>query len=150
MPKELPATYIEDALNDALTGTRNTMLLVICFMGIAMLISMLGLLAMSIYYTEQQRKRIAICRVMGASVRASLWQLSKGFLLMTLVAIGISMPLSVKAMQYYLQDFSYRIAFPWWILLAAALLSLVVAFLSIFGQALRAALRNPIESIRTE
>ncbi len=150
MPKELPATYIEDALNDALTGTRNTMLLVICFMVIATLISMLGLLAMSIYYTEQQRKRIAICRVMGASVRASLWQLSKGFLLMTLVAIGISMPLSVKAMQYYLQDFSYRIAFPWWILLAAALLSLVVAFLSIFGQALRTALRNPIESIRTE
>ena len=83
-------------------------------------------------------------------MRASLWQLSKGFLLMTLVAIGISMPLSVKAMQYYLQDFSYRIAFPWWILLAAALLSLVVAFLSIFGQALRTALRNPIESIRTE
>ena len=87
---------------------------------------------------------------MGASVRASVWQLSKGFLLMTLVAIGISMPLSVKAMQYYLQDFSYRIAFPWWILLAAALLSLVVAILSIFGQALRTALRNPIESIRTE
>ena len=150
MPKELPATYIEDALNDALTGTRNTMLLVICFMGIAMLISMLGLLAMSIYYTEQQRKRIAICRVMGASVRASLWQLSKGFLLMTLVAIGISMPLSVKAMQYYLQDFSYRIAFPWWILNAADLFSLVVAFRAILGKLLRTDLRNLIESIRTE
>lgn len=150
MPVELEAFYIDDFLNEQLSGTRHTMTLVLSFMMIATLISALGLLAMSIYYTQQRRKEIAVRKVMGATSTQAMWQLTQNFILLTLVAIAVAIPLSIKGMDYYLQTFYNRIDFPWWALVVAALLSLFISLLSVITQSYRMATMNPYDNIRTE
>ena len=150
MPLEMNCKYIDDILSDGLKTQRNTMSLVLTFMLVSILISALGMFAMSVYYGEQQRKQIALRKVMGATVASAVWTLSRRFLVMSLVAIILAMPLSIKAMRHYLQDFTYQIPMPWWALAAAALFTLVIAFLSIISRTLKVATANPVESIKTE
>ena len=128
-------------------------MLVLCFMTISILISALGLLAMSISYTEQQSKRIALCKVMGAETSGAVWELSKRFMALSLLAACFALPISVsgvKAVQISLESFYNRIAFPWYLITAAVLAIIAIAFVSIIGQTLKVARRNPIKSIRTE
>lgn len=150
MPKDLEADYIDDYLDKDLTHEKDTVTLVLCFMGISILISAFGLLAMSISYTEQQSKRIAVCKVMGAETVGVVWELSKRFILLSLIAACFALPISVKVVQISLESFYNRIAFPWHLIATAALATIMIAFLSIIGQTLKVARRNPIESIRTE
>lgn len=150
MPLEMNCKYIDDILSDELKTQRNTMSLVLTFMFVSILISALGMFAMSVYYGEQQRKQIALRKVMGATVASAVWTLSRRFLVMSLVAIVLAMPLSIKAMRHYLQDFTYQIPMPWWALAAAALFTLVIAFVSIISRTLKVATANPVESIKTE
>ena len=150
VPKELKIDYMEDFLKKELTGERKTMALVLCFTMISILISALGLLAMSVGYTEQQSKRVALCKVMGASIRNQVWELSRNFMALSLLASLLAVPLSIQAMQHYLEGFYYRMDFPWHLLAVAVLLTWLIAFLSIVGQTLKVARRNPIESIQTE
>ena len=150
MPLEMNCKYIDDILSDGLKTQRNTMSLVLTFMLVSILISALGMFAMSVYYGEQQRKQIALRKVMGATVASAVWTLSRRFLVMSLVAIVLAMPLSIKAMRHYLQDFTYQIPMPWWALAAAALFTLAIAFVSIISRTLKVATANPVESIKTE
>ncbi|WP_455624200.1 FtsX-like permease family protein [Parabacteroides sp.] len=150
MPKDLEADYIDDYMDKDLTREKNTLMLVLCFMTISILISSLGMLAMSISYTEQQSKRIALCKVMGAETSGAVWELSKRFMALSLLAACFALPISVKAVQISLESFYNRIAFPWYLITAAVLATLAIAFVSIIGQTLKVARRNPIESIRTE
>ena len=150
MPKDLEADYIDDYMDKDLTHEKNTLMLVLCFMTISILISALGLLAMSISYTEQQSKRIALCKVMGAKTSGAVWELSKRFMALSLLAACFALPISVKAVQISLESFYNRIAFPWYLITAAVLATIAIAFVSIIGQTLKVALRNPIKSIRTE
>lgn len=150
MPLEMNCKYIDDILSDGLKTQRNTMSLVLTFMLVSILISALGMFAMSVYYGEQQRKQIALRKVMGATVASAVWTLSRRFLVMSSVAIILAMPLSIKAMRHYLQDFTYQIPMPWWVLAVAALFTLVIAFLSIISRTLKVATANPVESIKTE
>lgn len=150
MPKELEADYIDDYLDKDLTREKNTVMLVLCFMTISILISALGLLAMSISYTEQQSKRIALCKVMGAETNGAVWELSKRFMALSLLAACFALPLSIKAVQTGLEPFYNRIAFPWHLIAIAVLTTVGIAIVSIIGQTLKVARRNPIESIRTE
>lgn len=150
MPKDLEADYIDDYMDKDLTHEKNMMMLVLCFMTISILISALGLLAMSISYTEQQSKRIALCKVMGAETSGAVWELSKRFMALSLLAACFALPISVKAVQISLESFYNRIAFPWYLITAAVLATIAIAFVSIIGQTLKVARRNPIKSIRTE
>ena len=150
MPLEMNCKYIDDILSDGLKTQRNTMSLVLTFMLVSILISALGMFAMSVYYGEQQRKQIALRKVMGATVASAVWTLSRRFLVMSSVAIILAMPLSIKAMRHYLQDFTYQIPMPWWVLAVAALFTLAIAFLSIISRTLKVATANPVESIKTE
>lgn len=147
---DMGVKYLDDIQYEALLKERNMMHLVLTFMGISLLISALGLFAMSVYYSEQQRRQIALRKVMGATVRQAVWTLSRRFLLMSLVAVVIALPLSYKAMERYLSDFYYRIDFPWWVLPLAALFTLWVAFCSVISRTLQVAKRNPIESLKRE
>lgn len=148
--KELNCSYYDDSMRDALTQERHTMQLVLCFMFLSILISALGLFAMSFNYSEQHSKSIAIGKIMGASVRESIWKLSRRFILLSLVAIVLAVPFCVKAMNYYLQDFYNRIDFPWLVIFLSAFITILVVILSILGQTIRIANRNPIEGIKTE
>ena len=150
MPLEMNCKYIDDILSDGLKTQRNTMSLVLTFMLVSILISALSMFAMSVYYGEQQRKQIALRKVMGATIASAVWTLSHRFLVMSSVAIVLAMPLSIKAMRHYLQDFTYQIPMPWWVLAVAALFTLVIAFLSIISRTMKVATANPVESIKTE
>lgn len=150
LPKEMEVTYVDDYLRDSLTGSRRAMSLVLLFTGIALVISALGLLAMSIYYTGQQARQIALRKVFGAEVGAAVWQLARGFVVMAAVAVVIAMPLAVWAMRFYLEGFYNRIALPWWVVLIAALFTFVLSAASVIGQTLHTALKNPVETLKTE
>ena len=119
-------------------------------MAISILISAMGLLAMSISYTEQQSKRIALCKVMGAETSGAVWELSKQFMTLSLLAACFALPISLKAVQISLESFYNRIAFPWHLIAAAVLATIIIAFVSIISQTLKVARRNPIKSIRME
>ena len=150
VPKEPEMNYLDDQLNNALTGERNTMTLVCIFMGLSVLISALGLFAMSIYYAEQQKKSIALHKIAGAETHQAVLKLSRPFVVASLIAIVIATPISIKLMQHYLEGFYNRIPFPWWVLIAAAMISLAISVFSILSQTLKTACANPIDSIKTE
>ena len=150
MPLDMGCDYFGTRLSDNLKTQRNTMSLVLTFMLISILISALGMFAMSVYYGEQQRRQIALRKVMGATVANAVWTLSRRFLIMAIVAIVLAMPLSIRIMRNYLEDFVYKIDFPWWALAAAAFFTLVIAFASVISRTMRIATQNPIESIKTE
>jgi hypothetical protein len=141
---------VEEILDGRLYGLRNKRKVVLGFMFLSLLISALGMLAMSVSYTEQQSKQIALRKVMGATVEGAAWELSRPFLLLSLLSSVIAVPISIKGMREYLEPFYYRIDFPWWVLVVAVLISLSVAVLSVLWQTLSVARRNPVESIRTE
>jgi len=150
MPLDFEGKYIDDSLADDLKEKRNTMMLVLTFMLVSVLISALGMFAMSVYYSEQQRRQIALRKVMGATTANAVWTLSRRFVVMTAVAMVIALPISIKIATRYLQDFVHRIDFPWWTIPAAAAFTLVIAFASVISRTLRVATGNPVDSIKTE
>lgn len=150
LPLDLDCNYIDKSLSDSLKSKRNTMTLVLTFMLVSILISALGMFAMSVYYCEQQRRQIALRKVMGATTANAVWTLSWRFLVMAVVSIVIASPLSVKIITKYLQGFPIRIDFPWWTIPAAAMFTLIIAFASVISRTLKVATGNPIDSIKTE
>lgn len=150
VPSDMEARYLDDMLADSLKENRHMMVLILTFMGISILISALGLFGMSVYYSHQQKRQIALRKVMGATTSNAVWQLTRRYLVSSLVAVVIAIPICVKLMQGYLMDFAYRIAFPWWTLFVGAVFTMLVAFVSVIGCTLRTAWSNPIDSIKTE
>jgi putative ABC transport system permease protein len=107
-------------------------------------------LGLSAYNVLQRAKEIGIRKVLGASVQNILLILSKDFLKLILVALVLAVPLGWFIMHEWLQDFAYRINIAWWVFVIAGLISLGIALLVIALQALKAALENPVKSLRTE
>lgn len=149
-PMTLEINYIEDILKDGLSERRNFMTFIVLFMCLSLLISVLGLVAMSLYYTEQQSRSLAIRKIFGSGFGEAIWRVTRGFSLMVLASILIATPISIWVIDTYLQGYYRRIAFPWWVIVVAVVLSLLIAFLSIIYQAWRAASRNAIETLGQE
>lgn len=126
------------------------MRLVAMFTLVAVLISVLGFIGMSVFFIRQRRKEIGVRKIMGSTTSEVLSLLMRKFCAPLLISLIFAAPLSWYLMDRWLQNFSYRIGVNGWIFVAAALLSLLVAAASIFFQTLRAARSNPSEAIRTE
>ena len=120
------------------------------FAFLAILIACFGLLGLSAYNVLQRAKEIGIRKVLGASIQNILFMLSKDFLKLILVALLLAVPVGWFIMHEWLQDFAYRISISWWVFVVAGLISLGIAVLVITMQALRAAVENPVKSLRTE
>jgi len=120
------------------------------FACIAIFIACLGLFGLSAFEISQRIKEIGIRKVLGASVNTIVTLLSKDFLKLVLIAAVIAFPIAWYAMDTWLQDFAYRISIPWWSFILAGLGAAVIALFTISFQAIRAALSNPVESLRTE
>lgn len=148
--KPIDVCYIDDFLSDQIKGKKNTMYLVLLFMIVSVLISALGLLAMSMYFTQRQSRQVAVRKVFGASVDDEVSRLSRRFLTMSAIATIISIPISVYLINLYLRDFANRIDFPVIALVLAAVFSLLVAFISVFGTSYSASLKNPVETLKKE
>ncbi len=120
------------------------------FTGIAIFIACLGLFGLSAFTITQRVKEIGIRKVLGASVRDIVLTLSKDFMALVLVAAVIAFPVAWYAMNNWLDDFAYRVSITWSVFILAAIIAAAVAFLTISVQAIKAALANPIKSLRTE
>ena len=120
------------------------------FTGLAIFVACLGLLALAAFLAEQRTKEIGIRKVMGASVRSIVLLLSKGFTRLVLIAFVIAIPLAYWAMQSWLSDFAYRIDISVWPFLLAGGVALLIAWLTVSYQSIKAALANPIDALRDE
>lgn len=141
---------IKELLEWPMKDQRNTMLLIQCFMCLAVLISALGLYAFSISYSEQKSKQIALRKVMGASVLGATWELSRPFLRLALIGSLLAMPIAMWQMNDYLEGFYKRIDFPWWLLILTMVLAITISMLSIIWHSYSVAHSNPINSLKTE
>ncbi len=122
----------------------------ITFSILAIFIACLGLFGLITYAAEQRTKEIGIRKVLGASVANVTTMLSKDFLRLVLIASLISFPISWWAMNYWLHGFAYRIEISWWIFLVAGCTAIFIALVTICFKAIRAAMANPVKSLRSE
>jgi putative ABC transport system permease protein len=120
------------------------------FAGFAIFIACLGLLGLSLFATAQRTKEIGVRKVLGASATNIVLLLSKDFIRLVLIAFLIASPLAYFIMHQWLQDFAYRINIDWWVFALAGMLAVLIALSTISFQALRAAMANPVKSLRTE
>ena len=117
---------------------------------IAILISCLGLFGLVSYVAEQKKKEIGIRKVLGASINSIVQLLTKDFLKLVAIAFVFASPIAYYIMQRWLEDFTYRITIEWWIFALAGGFSLVITVLTVSFQSVKAALDNPVKSLRTE
>jgi len=120
------------------------------FTVLSILIACLGLFGLAAFNAQKRTKEIGIRKVLGANVAQITYRLTTDFLKMVAIAILISLPVGWYAMTKWLEDFSYRIQIDWWVLGLAAFLAVVIAVLTVSYQSIRAAIVNPVKSLRTE
>ncbi|UFH54234.1 ABC transporter permease [Spirosoma sp. KNUC1025] len=117
---------------------------------LAVLIACLGLFGLAAFAAEQRTKEIGVRKVLGASVASIVTLLSKDFLKLILIAIVMATPLAWYAMNQWLQSFAYKVDSTWWVFALAGLLAIVIALLTVSFQSIKAALMNPVKSLKTE
>ncbi len=120
------------------------------FSFLAILIACLGLFGLATYMAEQRTKEIGIRKVLGASVSGIVQMLSKDFVKLVLLACVFAIPLAWWGTSQWLQNFAYSVSIGWWVFAAAAVIALIIAVLTVSSQAVKAALSNPVKSLRTE
>lgn len=141
---------IESSVKASLTEEKNTMRVVGIFTGVAVLISVLGFIGMSLFFIRQRRKEIGVRRIMGSTTNEVLSLLLTKFCAPLLVSFIFAVPLSWFIMDKWLESFSYRIGLSPWIFIASGAVSLLIAVVSISFQTLHAAHSNPADAIRAE
>ena len=120
------------------------------FAGIAIFISCLGLFGLTSFVAERRVKEIGIRKVLGASV-ANIWQLlSKDFVLLVVISCLIAIPIAYYYMHEWLQKYDYRTSISWWVFAAAGVGALIITLITVIFQAIRAAIANPVKTLRTE
>ena len=120
------------------------------FSAFAILIACLGLLGLSLFITVQRTKEIGVRKVLGASVSNIVMMLSTDFIKLVIIAFLIASPVASFVMNNWLQNFAYRINISWWVYLAAGLLAIVIALATVGFQAIKAAIANPVNSLKSE
>jgi putative ABC transport system permease protein len=120
------------------------------FSFLAVLIASLGLFGLSSYTIAQRAKEIGVRKVLGASVASIVSLLSKDFLKLVLIAIAIASPIAWYAVSQWLEDFAYKIDLSWWIFAVAGILAVLIALLTVSFQSIKAALMNPVKTLRSE
>jgi ABC-type antimicrobial peptide transport system permease subunit len=121
-----------------------------CFAILAIFISCLGLFGMAMFMAEQRRKEIGVRKVLGASV-LSVWRLlSKDFVVLVFISLFIAIPIAYYFIHNWLQNYEYRTAISWWIFAATGIGALIITLLTVSFQAVKAAIVNPVDSLRSE
>jgi len=122
----------------------------ISFTSLAIAIACLGLFGLAAYAAEQRNKEIGIRKVLGASISAIISMLSMDFIKLVFISILIASPVAWWAMNKWLEGFAYRMNIQWWIIASAGLIAILIAFITISFQSIRAAIANPVDSLRSE
>jgi len=147
-----PLTYsfMDEAFNNQYLAEQQTGKIFITFAALAIFIACLGLFGLVAYAAEQRTKEIGIRKVLGATAANIAGMLSKDFLKLVFIASLIAFPVAWFAMNKWLQDFAYRITIGWQVFFIAAFVALIIAFITISYQSIKAAMTNPVKSLRTE
>lgn len=142
--------FLDDKFASVYASEEKTGQIFSSFAVVAVFIASLGLLGLVAFTTEQRNKEIGIRKVLGASVSQVLMLLSKEFLLLVSLAFFISIPLTWWLMNSWLNNFAYRININWWIFVSGGIIAVMITLITISFQSIRAAIANPVESLRTE
>ncbi len=142
--------FFDDTIARMYETEQNTSRLLKWSAGLTILISCLGLLGLVIYTTNSRTKEIGIRKVLGASVAAIVSLLSKDFVQLVIVACLIASPIAWWATYRWLQDFAYRTSMNWWVFLVSGSAMLLIALITLSIQTIKAAITNPVKSLRTE
>ncbi|WP_257666712.1 ABC transporter permease [Parapedobacter tibetensis] len=143
-------TFLDQSYANMYAGVQRTGTIFTCFAVLAIMIACLGLFGLAAFTTEQRTKEIGIRKVLGASVNGIVRLLSKDFIKLVLVAILIASPIAWWGMDKWLEDFAYRIDITWWVFAVAGLTAVLIALLTVSFQAIKAAVANPVNSLRDE
>ena len=152
MAPGMPFSYqfLDESFDNMYRAEQRIGKVAISFAVLAVFIACLGLFGLATYMAEQRTKEIGVRKVLGASVANVAVMLSKDFIKLVLVASLIAFPVAWWAMNKWLQDFAYRVDIGWWVFVVAGLSAVLIAVITVSYQAIKAALANPVESLRTE
>ena len=142
--------FVRDINKKMLAPVRRTLRLVELFAVLAVLISLLGLLAMSTYFADENTKQIAVRKVFGSDVTHETWRNVRSYMVLTGIACAIGIPLAVWAARVYLERFAYRVENYGWVFVVAVIISLAIAFGTVLWQTLKAAKTNPAIELKKE
>ena len=143
-------SFLDDVFDNLYKSEQQTGFLFTLFAAIAILISCLGLFGLASYTAQVRTREIGVRKVLGASVTGIIQMLAKDFVKLVIIAIVLAVPIAWYAMSQWLQGFAYRIEVQWWMFAIAGLLSLAIALLTVSFQSIKAALMNPVKSLRSE
>ena len=143
-------SFLDADLNHLYDSEKNTATLIMIFAILAILIACLGLFGLSSFIAEQRTKEIGIRKALGATVTSIVSLISKEFILLVIISNVIAWPIAYYAMDNWLRSFAYRIDITWLTFLMGTVLAMLIAAITVAMQALKAALANPIESLRYE
>jgi len=143
-------SFMDEQFNNLYTSEQKTGQIFITFALLAIVIACLGLFGLVTYAAEQRTKEIGIRKVLGANVANIVAMISKDFLKLVFIAFLFAFPLAWWAMNKWLQDFAYRVNMGWWIFFIAGAVAILIALLTVCFQAIKAAMANPVKSLRTE
>lgn len=143
-------TFLDDKFRQLYNSEQQQGNLFTIFSCIAIFIACLGLFGLSAFTITQRVKEIGVRKVLGASVRQIVLELSKDFLRLVLISAVIAIPVAEWSMHEWLADFAFHTEMSWWIFAAAGIIALIIAFVTISFQSIKAALANPVKSLRAE
>jgi putative ABC transport system permease protein len=152
MVPEVPLEYsfIDERIKDQYNNEQKMQTVFYVFAGLSLFIASLGLFGLSVFVVERKVKEIGIRKVLGANVSGIVGLLSKDFVKLVLIAIFIATPLAWYFMNNWLNDFAYRINIEWWMFVVAGIIALLIALITVSFKAIKAAIANPVKSLRTE
>jgi putative ABC transport system permease protein len=152
MASGMPFSYrfMDESFNEIYKAEQRVGVIALSFSTLAIIVACLGLFGLATFLAEQRTKEIGVRKVLGASVPAIFFMLSKEFIKWIAVANIIAWPVAYYFMDKWLQGFAYRINISWWLFVAAGFIALVIALLTVSYQAIKAATANPVEALRYE
>ena len=142
--------FMDQALDEQYRTQQNTGSIILFFTVLAVLVSCLGLFGLATYAAEQRTKEIGIRKVLGASVISIVGLLSSDFVKLVVVSILIAAPVSWWSLDQWLQDFAYKITIEWWMFVAASVILIAIALLTVSYHSIKTAIMNPVKSLRAE
>ncbi len=152
MTTGMPYSYrfLDESFNNMYNSEQRVGKLAIAFAVLAIFVACLGLFGLVTFAAEQRTKEIGIRKVLGATAGSIVGLLSMDLLKLVILSAAFAFPLAWWAMHNWLQDFAYRVTLAWWIFPIAAILAIAIAIATIGIQALKAALNNPVQALRSE
>ena len=146
----LNLNFLDETFKAQYLTEERTLTLAKYFAYLTILISCLGLFGLAAFDTERRTKEIGIRKVLGANVSSIVAMISGSFIKLVLVSVVMATPVAWFFMSKWLEDFAYRINIGWWVFILAGIIAVVIAFATVGFQALKAAIANPVKSLRTE